>query len=86
MGNTIQTQWPCVVLQISAALQLNFRITNMKVMWRYVLAWMGCLGIMNVYFCRINLSIAMVAMVGLDTNKTLVGPDNSSQSVCESRK
>ena len=38
----------------------------MKVLCRYVLAWMGALGIMNVYFCRINLSTAMVAMVGVE--------------------
>jgi ACS family sodium-dependent inorganic phosphate cotransporter-like MFS transporter 5 len=38
----------------------------MQLLWRYVLAWMGCLGIMNVYFCRINLSMAMVAMVGVE--------------------
>lgn len=37
---------------------------------RYVLAWMGCLGLMNVYFCRINLSMAMVAMVGVDRPTT----------------
>jgi hypothetical protein len=47
----------------------------MAVSCRYALAFMGCLGIMNVYFCRINLSVAMVAMVGLDrpnrvTNET----------------
>jgi len=42
--------------------------------WRYVLAWMGCFGLMNVYFCRINLSMAMVAMVGVDPP----GPANSS--------
>ena len=39
---------------------------DMKLLWRYVLAWMGCLGIMNVYFCRINLSVSMVAMVGVE--------------------
>ena len=44
--------------------------------WRYVLAWMGCFGLMNVYFCRINLSMAMVAMVGVD-------PPGSSNSSCE---
>ena len=38
----------------------------MQLLWRYVLAWLGCLGIMNVYFCRINISIAMVAMVGVE--------------------
>ena len=43
--------------------------------WRYVLAWMGCFGLMNVYFCRINLSVAMVAMVGIDPP---AGPVNSS--------
>ena len=43
--------------------------------WRYVLAWMGCFGLMNVYFCRINLSVAMVAMVGIDPP---AGPANSS--------
>ena len=38
----------------------------MELSCRYILAWMGCLGVMNVYFCRINLSVAMVAMVGVD--------------------
>ena len=47
----------------------------MTLSWRYVLAWMGCFGLMNVYFCRINLSVAMVAMVGIDPP---AGPANSS--------
>ena len=56
---------------------------NMKLLWRYVLAWMGCLGIMNVYFCRINLSVAMVAMVGVEQ----VPPDNVTEtsSTCKPR-
>ena len=55
----------------------------MKLLWRYVLAWMGCLGIMNVYFCRINLSVAMVAMVGVEE----VEAENvtESSSACSSR-
>ena len=55
----------------------------MKLLWRYVLAWMGCLGIMNVYFCRINLSVAMVAMVGVEQ----VPPDNVTEtsSTCKAR-
>ena len=32
---------------------------------RYILAWMGALGMMNLYFCRINISVALVAMVGV---------------------
>ena len=50
---------------------------SMKILCRYVLAWMGALGIMNVYFCRINISTAMVAMVGVEkqakvsSNRTL---------------
>ena len=28
---------------------------NMEILYRYVLAWMGCFGIMNVYFTRINI-------------------------------
>ena len=51
----------------------------MKILCRYVLAWMGCLGIMNVYFCRINLSVAMVAMVGITKQSNL------SQSHCLDR-
>ena len=43
----------------------------MRVLWRYVLAWMGALGIMNVYFCRINLSTAIVAMVGVTKSTNL---------------
>ena len=55
----------------------------MKLLWRYVLAWMGCLGIMNVYFCRINLSVAMVAMVGVEQ----VPADNVTEtsSTCKAR-
>jgi len=51
----------------------------MKILCRYVLAWMGALGIMNVYFCRINLSVAMVAMVGVTR------PSNLSDSQCPDR-
>jgi len=52
----------------------------MKILCRYVLAWMGAAGIMNVYFCRINLSTAMVAMVGVEkhTKQHL----NSTHSQC----
>ena len=55
----------------------------MKLLWRYVLAWMGCFGIMNVYFCRINLSVAMVAMVGVEQ----VQADNVTEtsSTCKAR-
>ena len=51
----------------------------MKILCRYVLAWMGALGIMNVYFCRINLSVAMVAMVGVTRHSNL------SDSQCPDR-
>ena len=51
----------------------------MKILCRYVLAWMGCLGIMNVYFYRINLSMAMVVMVGITKQSNL------SQSHCLDR-
>ena len=51
----------------------------MKILCRYVLAWMGALGIMNVYFCRINLSVAMVAMVGVSKQSNL------SESHCPDR-
>ena len=56
----------------------------MQLLWRYVLAWLGCLGIMNVYFCRINISIAMVAMVGVEggSKDQLL---NSSISTCPRR-
>ena len=30
---------------------------QMKISYRYVLAWLGCAGIMNVYFSRINLRL-----------------------------
>ena len=40
----------------------------MKILARYILAWMGCFGMMNLYFCRINISIALVAMVGVTEN------------------
>ena len=43
----------------------------MAVLWRYVLAWLGCLGIMNVYFCRNNLSVAIVDMVGVAARSNL---------------
>ena len=49
----------------------------MKVSCRYILAVMGSLGVMNVYFCRINLSVALVAMVGVANNS------NSDDSVVE---
>ena len=42
---------------------------------------MGALGSMNVYFCRINLSIAMVAMVGV-TNST---DNNDTVEHCKNR-
>ena len=53
----------------------------MQLLWRYVLAWMGCLGIMNVYFCRINISVAMVAMVGVEGTASL----SANSSTCPSR-
>ena len=56
---------------------------SMKFLWRYVLAWMGCFGIMNVYFCRINLSVAMVAMVGVEEVEAENVTENSS--TCSSR-
>ena len=57
-------------------MQIETELTQaMTPSWRYVLAWMGCFGLMNVYFCRINLSVAMVAMVGIDPP---AGPANSS--------
>ena len=40
----------------------------MKILARYILAWMGAFGMMNLYFCRINISIALVAMVGVTEN------------------
>jgi len=55
----------------------------MEFLWRYVLAWMGCFGIMNVYFCRINLSVAMVAMVGVEEVEGTNFTENSS--TCSSR-
>ena len=62
--------------------QIETELTQtMTPSWRYVLAWMGCFGFMNVYFCRINLSVAMVAMVGIDPP---AGPANSSCGGSES--
>ena len=54
----------------------------MKVLCRYILAVMGGLGMMNMYFCRINLSVAMVAMVGV-TNSSDSANDTAEQ--CKSR-
>ena len=54
----------------------------MKILCRYVLAVMGGLGMMNVYFCRINLSVAMVAMVGVTDSGDNV---NDTVERCESR-
>ena len=48
----------------------------MKILCRYILAVMGGLGMMNMYFCRINLSVAMVAMVGVSNNT-----DNTNDTV-----
>lgn len=38
---------------------------------RYVLAIMGCLGFVNVYILRVNLSMALVVMVNNTQNVTL---------------
>jgi len=54
----------------------------MRILCRYVLAWMGALGIMNVYFCRINLSTAMVAMVGVEKHSKPEPNTNTSHSQC----
>ena len=54
----------------------------MRILCRYVLAWMGALGIMNVYFCRINLSTAMVAMVGVEKHSKPETNTNTSHSQC----
>ena len=51
----------------------------MEILHRYILAWMGCFGIMNVYFTRINISVAMVAMVGVTRTS------NRSESACVDR-
>ena len=64
--------------------QIETELTHtMTLSWRYVLAWMGCFGLMNVYFCRINLSVAMVAMVGVEQ----VPADNVTEtsSTCKAR-
>ena len=53
----------------------------MKILARQILALMGSLGMMNLYFCRINISIAMVAMVGVSDNN-----DNDTLEVhCKDR-
>ena len=51
-------------------------LIRMKILCRYILAVMGGLGMMNMYFCRINLSVAMVAMVGVSNNT-----DNTNDTV-----
>ena len=48
---------------------------------RHTLAVMGFFGILNVYFSRIDLSIAIVAMVGRET----VNKANSNVSLCDAR-
>jgi hypothetical protein len=48
---------------------------------RHTLAVMGFFGILNVYFSRIDLSIAIVAMVGRET----VNKANTNVSLCETR-
>ena len=59
---------------------------------RHTLAAAGFFGILNVYFCRINLSMAIVAMVGREsvhkagTNVTLCPAFNDSQSYNESEE
>ena len=45
---------------------------------RHTLAVMGFFGIMNLYFSRIDLSIAIVAMVG----KVSVTVENSNVTLC----
>ena len=44
---------------------------------RLTLAWLGFLGTLTVYFCRLNLSIALVSMVG-HTNTTNENATNST--------
>jgi hypothetical protein len=46
---------------------------------RHTLAVMGFFGILNVYFSRIDLSIAIIAMVG----KESVNNENSNTSLCD---
>ena len=48
---------------------------------RHTLAVMGFFGILNVYFSRIDLSIAIVAMVGRET----VNKANTNVSLCDAR-
>ena len=54
----------------------------MKILCRYVLAVMGGLGMMNVYFSRINLSVVTVALVGVTDSSDNV---NDTVERCESR-
>jgi len=49
----------------------------MKVLCRYILSVAGFFGIMNVYFCRINLSMAVVDMLGRK------GHNSTTESECE---
>ena len=48
---------------------------------RHILAVMGFFGILNVYFSRIDLSIAIVAMVGRES----VNKPNTNVTLCEAR-
>ena len=53
----------------------------MKILARYVLAVMGCLGFMNLLLCRLNISVAIVAMVGV--SKPEVIPNGNAHNDLE---
>jgi len=50
---------------------------------RLVLIFMGCLGFINVYSLRANLSIALVAMVNHTQHVPLNHSENNSDDICE---
>ena len=49
---------------------------------RHILAVMGFLGMLNVYFTRLNLSMGIVAMVGRQPTVLSAG---NNESMCEAR-
>ena len=53
---------------------------------RLVLIFMGCLGFTNIYCLRVNLSVALVAMVNHTQHVALNHSKNNSHDICESNE
>ena len=53
---------------------------------RLVLIFMGCLGFINMYSLRANLSVALVAMVNHTQQAPLNYSEDKSHDVCESKE